>query len=438
MTANEQTRWHQIRGIFEDACEADPDKRRALVAQRCNGDQQLCNEVEQLLALRHEPDLALDRRPVPSVEQQEFAAKAAREAASSPQQTQPRYHDDDLIGGRYRIVAFLARGGRGEVYEGFDEEENRSVALKFVRKLPTGQDVLESRFLREVRMARKIEHPNVCRIFDLSEHEGERFCAMELLRGETLAARLNRDVRIAPSEVLPIARQICDGLSAAHQSGVLHRDLKPGNIFLVGDRAVIFDFGLATAALRDTTSTDATCTEPSLTATGAVIGTLAYMAPVQLEERGGGIQVDIYSLGVIFFEMLTGDKPHDAKSPFLLAAQKARESHRAGSGSAGSGVPGMPPVWQEVITRSLKARPEDRYASQEELKLALERGRPSRRFVLTQPRVFFPALAAMLAIVAWIGWSWARKDHVPPPQAQKFYEQAYEAMTLETAVAGAA
>lgn len=150
------------------------------------------------------------------------------------------------------------------------------------------------------------------------------------------------------------------------------------------------------------------------------------MAPEQLEESGGGPLSDLYSLGVIFYEMLTGAKPHDARSPFRLASQKARESHQTPSGAR---VSTLPAVWQEVINRSLKPRPQDRYASAGAMRAALERGRPSVRFVLTQPRVAVPALVLMACLVAWAGWQWKQRDHTPSLQAAQLYQQAYEAMT---------
>ena len=423
MTPAEQARWRSVREIFEEASEAESGDRAGLVANRCGGDAALRGEMEELLALRKETGLALDRPPVASTQQQNLAAQVAHAAADSHRAV-PRYNDGAVIGGRYRIVKFLARGGMGEVYEAFDESESRSVALKFVRQIPTGQEQLEARFLREVRMARKIEHPNVCHIFDLAEHEGERFCVMELLRGETLTALLAREGKIPPDKALRIAGQLCDGLQAAHQAGVLHRDLKPGNVFLVDRRAVIIDFGLAAAAVRDSTGMDS-----SLTATGAVIGTFAYMAPEQLEEGGGVEAADLYSLGVVFYEMLTGVKPHDAKSPFRLAAQKARESHRNPSGS---GISAMPAVWREVITRLLKVRPLDRYSSALRVKRALKTGRPSVRFVLAKPWVFVPSLALLACLLAVAGMQWKRRDHIPLPQAAQLYEKAFEAMTTSS------
>src|SRR5260370_9887884 len=147
---------------------------------------------------------------------------------------------------------------------------------------------------------------------------------MELIEGETLAERLAARGRFTPDEALPVVRQVLEGLEAAHGAGVLHRDLKPGNIMLTGDRAVIIDFGLAAAVpgLGDPTQS---LTATSLTATGAVIGTLAYVAPEQLEGGRSTMASDLYSLGVIIYEMLTGGKPHNPKSPFRLAPQKAKE-----------------------------------------------------------------------------------------------------------------
>ena len=418
MSDNEQARWRRVRAIFDEAAETESSHRSALVTERCGSDDALRTEVEELLHLRKAPALALDLPLGASAEQQNRAA-AAGQAAVEGQPAAPRHPNGTVIADRYRITGFLARGGMGEVYEAFDQAERRTVALKFVRHLAANQGQLDARFLREVRMARKVEHPNVCRIFDLAEHDGERCCTMELLRGETLAAKLACDGKLSPEQALPIALQLCDGLAAAHQAGVLHRDLKPGNVFLVEGRAVIIDFGLAAASTRDLEVSD-------LTASGAVIGTLAYMAPEQLEEGGGGASADLYSLGVILYEMLTGEKPHDAKSPFRLAAQKARESHRTPSGA---GIPGMPALWREVIGRSLKARPEERYPSAEAMKQALVRGRPSARFVLTQRRVLIPTVAVATGLFATLAWQWAQMDHRAPPAAALLYEQASAAMT---------
>ncbi|MFN7922133.1 MAG: serine/threonine-protein kinase [Bryobacteraceae bacterium] len=274
--------------------------------------------------------------------------------------------------------------------------------------------VRPKRFLREVRMAQKIDHPNVCRVLALSEHEGERFCVMEMLEGDTLAERLQQRGRMSAEEALRVVAAVCDGLAAAHAAGVIHRDLKPGNILLAAGRAVIIDFGLAAGLAHDR----------SLTADGEVIGTLAYMAPEQLEEGMSSPASDVYALGVVMYEMLTGQKPHGARSPFRLAAQKARESHRTPKLAA----VGVPRVWHEVIDRCLRADPKDRFQSAQQVKQALERGRPSAGFVLSQRRVFIPAMAAIAAVAGLLGWKLLQRDHVPSPDARALHEQAQAAL----------
>ena len=426
MSPGEQARWRRIREIFDEASEAHSSARNALVLERCAGDDTLLDDVQDLLSLRKKSGLALDQPPAVSDEHRQLAVEAGR-AAVAAVQVALRYEPGSLIAGRYRTVAFLARGGMGEVYEAIDARTSQAVALKFVRPLPANHDPLTARFLREVRMARKVEHPNVCRILDLGEHGGEYFCAMELLRGETLAAKLAREGRLAPSAALPIALDLCAGLAAAHRAGVLHRDLKPGNVFLEAGRAVIIDFGLAAAAGRNNAVDSAVHT--SLTSTGAVIGTFAYMAPEQLEGGGGGTSADLYSLGVTLYEMLTGSKPHDARSPFRLAAQKARESHQS-PGEAGIGR--LPLVWREVITRSLKARPEDRFSSAEAMERVLRSGRPTARFALTRPGVLVPILVLSAALLGSVAWQWGQRDHVPVPAAARLYKEAFEAMTTSS------
>ena len=232
----------------------------------------------------------------------------------------PRLEPGDTIAQRYRIARFIAAGGMGEVYEAHSLETGQTVALKCIRESTLGSGGNgRGRFLREAKLALQIEHRNVCRVYEHFEEDGERFIAMEFIEGETLASRLAREGFFSPHSALPIARQLCDGLAAAHQAGVLHRDLKPSNIILTSDnRAVIIDFGLAAPTTSD----------HSLTPPSAVIGTLAYVAPEQLENGQCRVESDIYSLGVVLYEMLTGEKPHPGKSPFRIAAEKAREAHR--------------------------------------------------------------------------------------------------------------
>ncbi len=204
MSSQERARWQLVREVFNEISEVEPALRATLIELRCGNDSDLRGNIEELLALHDATDLALDNPVVASTEQYRQAAEAAMAAAKSVE-PQPRHANGTLIAGRYRITCFLARSGMGEVYQAVDQMESRDVALKFVRHLlvgqsqPVGQSQMETRFLREVHMAQKIDHPNVCHIYDLAEHNGERFCAMELLRGETLSAKLARDGKYRPA-----------------------------------------------------------------------------------------------------------------------------------------------------------------------------------------------------------------------------------------------
>ena len=399
MTEDARNRWRRVKSIFDEVADASSSSQQTLLAQCCGPDGDVRAEVDRLLKLRRRDSLVLDR-PC-------FEAGTAT----------GRYGAGELVAGRYRIGARLGSGGMGDVYAAVDTAlGGQPVALKTLRLGQESEEV-RARFRREVRLARQIQHANVCQVFALGEHAGDLFCVMELLAGETLAERLARTGRLAPAEALPMALQICQGLEAAHRAGVIHRDLKPGNIILAGDRAVIIDFGLAAGRLPD----------QALTQDGAVIGTLAYMAPEQMESGGGpggGTAADVYSLGVVLFEMLTGQKPHHAQSPLRLAVQKAREGHRGPNFATRN----VPPVWREVIAGCLHADPAKRMASAQAVHDRLQRGRPSLRFTATRRRVWMP-VAALLAVAATaFGWHWWRSDPTPQPEAGALYAQAQAAM----------
>src|SRR5436190_188940 len=205
-----------------------------------------------------------------------------------------------IIAGRYRLVSLLGRGGMGEVYRADDLTLDQPVALKF---LPAGvaadADRL-SQFHAELRIARQVSHKNVCRLYDLGDHEGRRFLTMEYVDGEDLATLLRRIGRLPHDKAVDIARQLCAGIAAAHERGVLHRDLKPANVMIDGDGNVrITDFGIATAGGDGDT---------------VVVGTPQYMAPEQLAGKPASIQSDIYALGLILFEIFTGRRAYEAKT----------------------------------------------------------------------------------------------------------------------------
>ena len=207
-----------------------------------------------------------------------------------------------VLAGRYRIVGLLGGGGMGEVYRADDLRLGQPVALKF---LPPGFAADPRRlavFHNEVRLAREVSHPNVCRVYDIGEVDGQVFLSMEYIDGEDLASLLRRIGRVPHDKALEIARQVCAGLAAAHEKGMLHRDLKPGNVMIDGrGRARITDFGLAALA-------------GSVGRGDIRSGTPAYMAPEQLAGQEVTVRSDIYALGLVLYELFTGSRAIEAKT----------------------------------------------------------------------------------------------------------------------------
>ena len=310
----------------------------------------------------------------------------------------PTFIPGQLVAGRYEVVHFLARGGMGEVYRVHDRELGEDVALKTILPRSADDPMTLDRFRREIQIARKVSHRNVCRIFDLGRHtqasgDDVIFLTMELLEGVSLRARL-RETTMAPDEALDVVRQLCAGLGAAHRKGIVHRDLKPSNIFLMpeddGTRVVIADFGLARTEFK----TDGQLT---VTGTGEILGTPAYMSPEQIEGKPATTASDVYSLGLVMYETLTGAQPFEGESAFQIALNKLREAPTSPS----TRVRGLPLLWDRTILRCLEKDPADRFANVEEIPaiLAGERRMAWRpmRTLARRPSLWF-ALAAVLFV----------------------------------------
>jgi tetratricopeptide (TPR) repeat protein/predicted Ser/Thr protein kinase len=399
---NDRIRWQRVRDIFAEVSEAAPSQQNLILDNLTAGEPlEVVREVKELLALQgSERLLTLD--------------------AVAPRITGSSMASGTVLSSRYRIERFLASGGMGDVYAATDLDQGIAVAVKMIRPFSALERDAEARLLREAKLAGRVDHPNVCRVRGIDTHGEQRFCVMDLLEGETLADRIRREGALPHAEALRIAFQLCDGLEAAHAAGVLHRDLKPGNIFLVqnGARAVLIDFGLATAAAGWNNS-------GSLTSAGAVIGTLAYVAPEQLEGRDATPASDIYCLGVVFHEMLTGRKPHAANSPFRMARQKVSESHRKSL----TAIPGLPAIWNEVLTRCLRANPRSRYQQIAQVRHALQRKSPSLRYLASRRIVLAPMLVIAAFFVFVHLWRIFHAGYQPRPEAEALYRQAEAALT---------
>ena len=295
-------------------------------------------------------------------------ARAAQRAPSSSRVGRLASSDTIEAGGftpgevlieRYRVIGLLGRGGMGEVYRADDLKLGQPVALKFLpRPFAEDRDRIE-RFYAEVRTARQVSHPNVCRVYDVGEIDGQQYLSMEYVDGEDLASLLRRIGRLPSDKALEIARELCAGLAAAHDKGVLHRDLKPANVMIDGrGRARITDFGLAVAANE--------------VQEGEVSGTPAYMAPEVLAGKGASVRSDIYALGLVLYELSTGRKAFEGAS-----LQELKRKHTEDPPTAPSALaPGFDPAVERVILRCLEKDPALRPASASQVVAALPGGDP--------------------------------------------------------------
>jgi predicted Ser/Thr protein kinase len=354
--------FRRIRKVFEAALEQPSAERDAWLETACGGDASLRHQVQRLLAaddVRHD---LLDRTAEATYEAAGLACPACHTPVTISQRFCPscgtptregeplvegRFRAGAVFAGRFRIIALQGRGGMGQVYRAQDLELGQPVALKFLTAFRSDPRA-RNRLRTEVRLARQISHPNVCRVYDIGEASGELYLSMEYVDGEDLATLLRRIGRVPIHKGIDIARNLCAGLAAAHGRGVLHRDLKPGNIMIDSRGEVrIMDFGLAAVA------------EQQLNAADVRSGTPAFMSPEQLDGREATTRSDIYALGLVLYELFTGKPAFEGKDAADLL--RLREAHPSATPS--TFVPELDPAVERTILRCLEPDPRMRPAS---------------------------------------------------------------------------
>lgn len=341
--------WGMVKSVFADVLELAPDQRTAHLARVCATNEDLRAEVESLLAAHpHGTD---------------FFKTLAIELGA-PAVEGPCFQPGEWVAERFNIIRFLSSGGMCDVFEAEDTDLNDRVALKTLRAGGLSDWKLQA-FKQEVKLARRITSDHVCRIFDVSKHKRTGrpdvlLLSMELIRGGTLASEIRSRGRIQDNQTLIWVLQIADGLEAAHRLGILHCDLKSTNVMLSpspggSPRAVITDFGLSRAVATENN-------ESSL-----VAGTPAFMAPEQLGGAPPGVETDIYALGVVMYEMLTGELPFDDSASLSDLAMQKQVRPTAPSVL----VPGLQEKWDAVVLKCLECDPNKRFHEVSDLRLAL-------------------------------------------------------------------
>ncbi|OLE54805.1 MAG: hypothetical protein AUG51_06800 [Acidobacteria bacterium 13_1_20CM_3_53_8] len=348
--------WQQVKAIFNSAIEREPHKRAAFLDEACRGNVALRREVESLIA-SHEREGSFIDSPAYEVAagmilEDQIELKAGQKIAN------------------YEIVSPLGTGGMGEVYLAEDRRLGRKVALKLLPKSFTKDKDRLRRFEQEARAASALNHPNIITIHEIGADKGSNFITTEYVEGETLRRRM-RQAPLILDEALSIAIQAADALTAAHKAGIVHRDIKPENIMLRPDGYVkVLDFGLAKLAEKQAVASDDEAPTRAMvrTAPGLVIGTAAYMSPEQARGLTVDERTDIWSLGVVIYEMITGQAPFEGDTPSDLIASILKTEPLP----LASLAPDTPNEIVRIVTKALRKNREERYQVVKDMLLDLK------------------------------------------------------------------
>ncbi len=434
-------RWAQIDQLLAKVLEQPNAERAAFLAKACAGNEELRRELESLLAAHQEAEADFLSTPALEV--------ALEELASEQRQS---FVGQSLTGttfGHYSLLSVLGRGGMGEVYLARDERLGRQLALKILLPQFVEDAARIERFAREARAVSALNHPNIVTVYDVGQADGRHFIAMEYVAGQTLREKVLavRDDKLDAKEVVEIALQISAALAAAHEAGIIHRDIKPENLMLRRDDYIkVVDFGLAklTEPLHSLAETLAEGNDSAATNPGTVLGTLRYMSPEQAQGREVDGRSDIFSLGVVLYELLTGSAPFKGHRPAAILDAVVHHTPL----SVTQLRPDLNPKLERVISRMLEKDRDSRYQSAEELRATLKdlkreldsapahtlnsdsEGSGNKDFI----QAAFPlrrlkaknAVAAVvaLAVIGWMAWRfWPDNKDEPSPWLKAYSSQ---------------
>jgi eukaryotic-like serine/threonine-protein kinase len=396
----EPDRWEQIARLYHAALECGPDERDAFLEEACAGDEELRREVAGLLAC-DVPSDGFTKSPAIEIAASALAAEPLTEASTIIARRSP------IAGiqiGSYQLLEPLGRGGMGEVHLALDTRLGRKVAVKLLLAEFTTDAERVRRFEQEARAASALNHPNIITVHEIGEIEGRRFIVTEYVEGETLRQRMasapQRRMRL--SEVLEVAAQVAAALQAAHEAGITHRDIKPENVMLRNDGLVkVLDFGLAKLS-RPRDGSQPVAAESLNTRSGVVMGTVSYMSPEQARGEKVDHRTDIFSLGVVLYEMLAGRRPFEGGTASDVMAAVLRSE----PASLAEIVPEVPASLSRIVERCLEKKPGQRFQSEGDLGFALRGVSISSG---SRPESQLETQAATPAVIENVGASSVRK-----------------------------